>query len=131
MRFGKVNGLLGHRLKRTPVQVRGAPDCDQIPLGRGHAKIWLMFIDDVLVRVDVEKGATTLARIAAGDPVERVFSAYAKVEAEPNAYDERERYLTVYSKDGRAALRFETHAGKIGIFYAGTARAVHLTEGCS
>jgi hypothetical protein len=131
MRFDQVNARLGHRIKRTPPAMLASEGCDQIALdGIGHKGIWLMFVDDVFRRVDVEGGARTAAGIAPGDPVQRVYAAYGNVEEAPRPYVETELSLTVRAPDGRHALRFETEKGAIVAMFAGDAAPVRWIEGC-
>jgi hypothetical protein len=125
MRSGEVERLLGHRLEREPPELRASPVCEQVKLP--GQDIWLMFMNDVLKRVDVAQGATTVDGVAPGDPVARVFAVYPKVASAPNG---SERYLTVFSADGTRALRFETGDGKIAFIFAGETREVRFTEGC-
>jgi hypothetical protein len=129
MDFIEAGRALGQTLVHTEPALLATRGCDMIGLP-GHKGVWLMFIDDVLKRIDVEGGARTVEGIGTGDPVARVFTAYAAVEREPNAYDSSERYLTVRSPDRASALRFETDKGKVGHFYAGDPQAIRYIEGC-
>ncbi|MFL6658472.1 MAG: hypothetical protein ACJ8GW_10400 [Massilia sp.] len=92
----------------------------------------LMFQADVLTRIDVLKpGLRTVAGVGVGDPVSRVQAVYGQaVKEEPDFYDERERYLTVASEDGKYAIRFMTAEGKISAIISGTAESVKYVEGC-
>lgn len=131
MTFEQVNARLGHRLKRTPPGQLATKGCEQIALGDIDRKgIALMFVDDVFRRVDVARDARTAAGIAVGDPVSRVYAAYAKVASGPRPYEEDELSLTVSSPDGKHALRFETKKGAIAIFFAGDPGPVQWMEGC-
>lgn len=131
MTFDQVNALLGHGLRHTPPELRANKRCEQIELDVvGRDGIWLMFVDDVFRRVDVEHGARTAAGIAAGDPVARVFASYPKLASEPRPYVPEERSLTVTAPDGKRAIRFETENGAIVVFFAGDAAPVQWIEGC-
>jgi hypothetical protein len=131
MRFDEVNARLGQRIERTPPALRARDSCDQIPLdGIGRKGIWLMFVDDVFRRVDVESGARTEAGIAPGSPVQRVYAAYPHLEEAPRPYLETELSLTVAAPDGRHALRFETEKGSVVLLLAGDAKPVQWIEGC-
>lgn len=92
----------------------------------------LMFIDDVLARIDVDQpGIRTSAGVGVGDPVAKVREVYGQaLKDEPDFYDDRERYLTTSSGDGRHAIRFMTHEGKVFAILAGTAKSVRYVEGC-
>jgi hypothetical protein len=127
MRFDEANRLLGGTLRR---EQPGSDECYYASIGK-HPNVLLMFADDVLRRVDVTgNGPRTAAGVAIGDPVQRVFEVYPKVASAPNAYDDRERYLTVRSPNGELALRFETLEGRVGGFYAGRFKEVQYIEGC-
>ncbi|MGZ5202310.1 MAG: hypothetical protein ACXWC4_21320 [Telluria sp.] len=129
MRFDQVNAQLGHRLARTPQALRASPNCDQLELGSlGRKGTWLLFIDDVFRRVDVQRGGATAAGIAPGLPARRVFAAYAQVDTFDTSEDAQ--LLTVRSPDGRHAIRFESVRGKVEDFYAGDAGAVEMSEPC-
>lgn len=131
MTFDEVNARLGHKLKRTPPEQLASEQCDQIPLDElGRKGIWLMFVDDVFRRVDVERGARTDGGVAPGDPVARVYSAYSKVASAPRPYQMDELSLTAAAPDGRHAIRFETEKGKIAVIFAGDAKPVQWIEGC-
>jgi hypothetical protein len=129
MRFEEAGRALGRPLVPTRRELLATPGCDMVAVP-GHKGVWLMFLDGVLKRIDVEGGARTVEGIGTGDPVQRAFASYAGVTSERHAYDDSERYLTVRSPNGATALRFETNEGKIGRFYAGEARAVAYVEGC-
>jgi hypothetical protein len=130
MRFDDANARLGRGLQRTEPGLRASQGCDQVEVP-GHPGVALMFLDDVLSRIDVwGHDGRTAAGIVAGDSVQRVLDTYPHAASEPNAYDDRELYLTVRSPDGRLAIRFETREGKIAGFYAGRFKAVQFIEGC-
>lgn len=130
MRFDEANERVGKVLRRTEPALRASEGCDQLAL-KTHPGIQLMFIGDVLARVDVAAAGTrTDHGIAVGDPVARVLKAYPRIQAEPNKYDASEQYLTALSADGKLAIRFETRRGKVGQFYAGAFEQVQYVEGC-
>jgi hypothetical protein len=127
MRFKDANAQLHGTLELDP----GSQSACYYARAPGHPQLALMFVSDVLRRVDVmEGGVRTAEGVAVGDPVKHVFDAYRRVAAERHAYDEREQYLTVRSPDGRLALRFETREGRISAFYAGRYKEVQYIEGC-
>jgi hypothetical protein len=127
MRFDEANALLHGALAIDPGSSR---EC-YYARAAGHPQLALMFTGDVLWRVDAVEGtASTASGIALGDPVRRVFRVYPKASAQRHAYDERERYYTVHSADGKLALRFETHEGRVATFYAGRWKEVQYIEGC-
>jgi hypothetical protein len=116
------------RLKATPAGLRASSGCDQLALP-GHKGVALMFIDGELTRIDLFRpGVRTTRGIAPGDRVERAMHAYPELSAEPNKYDENERYLT--ERSGDSAIRFETNKGRIDKVYAGRWTQVQYIEGC-
>jgi hypothetical protein len=129
MSFEQVRHVVGPRLQPTPPGLRASPGCDQLPLP-GHTGVALMFIDGVLHRIDVVKpGIRTTAGVAVGDPAAQVARAYAGVVQAPNAYDERESYLTA-GPGHRRAIRFETDKGRVGAMIGGDWDQVQYIEGC-
>jgi hypothetical protein len=114
---------------RSPPALRASPNCDELELGGiGRKGTWLLFIDDVFRRVDVQRGGATAAGIAPGMPARRVFAAYADVAVFDPTQDEQ--LLTVRSRDGSHAIQFKSVKGKVEEFYAGDAGAVAMTEPC-
>lgn len=131
MRFDTVNKVLGQHMQRVPVELRGTPNCFQLEPA-GQPGLLLMFVDDVLQRVDVmEEGIASERGIGLGDPVEKVMHSYGEaVSSTPQAYDDSERTLTVRAGAGKYAIRFDTSKGKVGAIYAGGWKEVQLSEGC-
>jgi hypothetical protein len=107
-------------------QVDGS--CKQLPLP-GYPGVVLMFVDDVLTRVDLfEPGPRTTRGIGPGDRVDQAMRAYPGLEISPRAYDAEERFLT--ARSGANAIRFETEKGRIQNIYAGRWAEVQYIEGC-
>jgi hypothetical protein len=131
MDWRQAESALGRPMPHTRPELLATPGCEMVAVP-GHPHVWLMFIADVLQRVDIEAGSgvRTVAGVAPGEPVARVLAAYPGVESGTQAYDERERYLTVHAPDGANALRFETGQGKVGRAYAGQWKVVQYVEGC-
>jgi hypothetical protein len=116
-------------LKPTPTGLRGSPRCDYLELP-GHPGVALMFVDDVLGRVDIDKSDEHTTRgVAPGEPVARFEQAYPGITRTPNDYDHSEAYLTVGPQNGRA-IRAETDHAKIAAIYAGNWTQVQYVEGC-
>jgi hypothetical protein len=127
MSFAQVRKI-SPRLKATPAGLRASSGCDQLPLP-GHPGVALMFVDGVLGRIDLfQPGVRTTRGVEPGDPVDQAMQAYPGLRAEPNKYDDDERYLTERSGDG--AIRFETKQGRIDKVYAGRWAQVQYVEGC-
>jgi hypothetical protein len=127
MRFEEANALLHGTLE---IDLGSSKEC-YYARAAGHPQIALMFTDDVLRRVDAVEGIVrTDSGIALGERMKRVYDIYPTMTVSRHAYDERERYLTVRSSDGKLALRFETREGRIATFYAGRWKEVQYIEGC-
>lgn len=131
MRFDTVNKVLGDHLER-PARVGRGTVCFQLAPSE-QPGVLLMFVDDVLKRVDVvEPGVLSDRGIGVGDAQELVLRGYGEaVRRAPHAHDEREQYLTVKAGEGQYAIRFETSQGRITAFYAGEWRTVQNTDACS
>ncbi|QGZ39351.1 hypothetical protein IP92_02397 [Pseudoduganella flava] len=131
MDFDTVNRVLGDHLERTPQELRGSRDCFYVSPS-AEPRIGLMFVKDVLKRVDVsEVGVRSERGIGVGDPAEKVREVYGEaMRSAPNAYNANERYLTVPGGGGQYAIRFETQQGTISGFYAGAWEQVQYVEGC-
>ena len=131
MRFDTVNKVLGEHMERTPKELRGNTNCFQLEPAR-QPGLLLMFVDDVLKRVDVmEEGIQSERGIGLGDPVEKVRRGYGEaVVTTPQAYDDSELTLTIKAGGGQYAIRFDTSKGKVGAIYAGAWKEVQYIEGC-
>jgi hypothetical protein len=88
-----------------------------------------------IVRFDVrEPGLKTRSGLGIGDSEARVIEVLGAgaVEVTPHKYlAPAGNYLTVWSNDRQAAVRFETLNGQVTAFYAGRAPEVLHVEGCS
>lgn len=97
--------------------------------------LMVMLAQGRVVRFDVgAPGIETRSGLGVGDDeaeVLRVLGAQS-VEITPHKYVAPDgNYLTVWSNDRQAAVRFETLNGKVTSFYAGRAPQVTYVEGCS
>jgi hypothetical protein len=127
MSFAQVRKL-APGLAATPVNLRASANCDQLPLP-GHPGVALMFVGGELTRIDLYRpGLWTTRGIGPGDRVEQAMHAYPRLNAEPRAYEENERFLT--ERSGADAIRFETENGRIENVYAGRWVQVQYIEGC-
>jgi len=90
-----------------------------------------MILEGRLARIDVETASvSTAASIKIGDSEAQALRVYgSKMKVEPHKYTEG-HYLTVRSSTGTYGIRFETDAGKITTFYAGSYEAIQYVEGC-
>ncbi|HET9838086.1 MAG TPA: hypothetical protein VFR84_07615 [Candidatus Angelobacter sp.] len=98
-----------------------------------HPGIAFMVQNGRVTRADVTRRTVpTASGIRVGDSEEQVKKVYgARVKVEPHAYTGPEgHYLTVYSRDRRYGLRFETDGKKVTGFYAGEPQAILYIEGC-
>ena len=131
MKFETVNKILGEQMKRTPKELRSVYNCYQVEPAR-QPGLLLMFIDDVLKRVDVmEEGIASERGIGLGDPVGKVERSYGEaIVRAAQLRDPGEQTLTVMAGGGQYAMRFETGKGKITAVYAGEWQQVLHTEGC-
>ena len=95
--------------------------------------VTLMFLDKVLVRIDIHKpGIRTIDGVSVGDSESAVIAAYKnRLISEPHAYDESGKYLTALSENKKTGVRFEILDGKVGIYYLGTSQAIQFIEGCA
>jgi hypothetical protein len=97
------------------------------------AGVGLMLIDGQLVRLDVsEPGILTVSGVGVGDSQASVMARYGSgLKLTPHVYTGPEgKYLTMFSKDGRYGIRFETDGAKVTEYYVGTAEAIQYIEGC-
>lgn len=131
MSFNDVRRELGAGLERTPAAVLASPDCDYLPVP-GRPGVNLMFIDDVLMRVDVTAGEWQTDRgIRPGSATADVKAAYRRLQVEPREFTETGSYLTFRPVGSPFAVRFEaSDEGWIDTIYAGDAKAVGYAEAC-
>ena len=105
------------------------------PAGPATEGLMVMLAQGRVVRFDVgAPGIRTKSGLGVGDDeahVRDVLRAQS-VEVTPHKYVAPDgNYLTVWSSDRQAAVRFETLNGKVTSFYAGRAPEVTYVEGCS
>lgn len=98
-----------------------------------YEKIGFMIRDGHLARLDVDApGIQTLSGASVGDSQSSVISRYGPaLKVTTHAYAGPEgKYLTLYSKDRKYGIRFETDGASVTRYYVGTAEAVQYIEGC-
>jgi hypothetical protein len=131
MRFDTVNKILGEHMVRVPVAERTAPACFQVSPADEDG-IVLMFVKDVLQRVDVRQpGIESERGVALDDPegkVGRHYGEAVRTVVHPRRPDGH--YLTVRAGEGQYAIRFETEQGRVAAMYAGAWEQVLQEEGC-
>lgn len=131
MTLDQVNAALGEHF--SPPTSKEEEACFYLE-PKHHPDTAIMVLDGRVARVDVlaQEGTVsttpTESGIRIGDSEEKVKKVYGrKVEVSQHHYTEG-HYLTV--ANGKDGLRFETDEGKVNAFYAGTASAIELVEGC-
>ena len=107
--------------------------CRNATAGKLYNNAGLMLLDGHLARVDVvASGIRTLSGASVGDSQASVIARYGgKIKVESHKYTgPKGKYLTLYSKDRKYGIRFETDGSKVIKYYVGTAEAVQFVEGC-
>ena len=110
------------------------PECHYMRPDPAVEGLWFMISKDRVVRVEVNApGITTKSGLGVGDTEAHVKETLGKsVEVTPHKYLAPDGdYLTVWTADHKAAVRFETLQGKVTSFYAGRVPEVEYVEGCS
>jgi hypothetical protein len=95
--------------------------------------LWFMVSKDRVVRIEVTApGVVTRSGLGVGDSEDHVKELLPSADVTPHKYVAPDgNYLTVWSRDRKAAVRFETLQGKVTSFYAGQVPQVEYVEGCS
>ena len=110
-----------------------AASCEIVSPLHGDGSVSYMLLNGRVARIDIDTDQVfTLSGIGLDATEARVMATYpGRVSVEPHAYiGPAGKYLTLLSRDGRRGIRFETDGGKVTRFYAGTAEAIQLIEGC-
>jgi hypothetical protein len=102
--------------------------------GKQGPAFQLMIIDGRVVRIEIT-GASTLQTLSGahiGSAEEELKQLYgARLDVQPQKYDEKGHTLTYRSTDGGYGLRFETSSGKVTAIQAGPWEHLNYVEGCS
>ena len=131
MTVAEVSAALGVKLvSEGPVD---EPACHYMRPEPAVEGLWFMISDDRVVRVEVTTaGIKTRSGLGVGDSEARVKQLLPSADVTPHKYVAPDgNYLTVWSADHKAAVRFETLQGKVTSFYAGRVPEVEYVEGCS
>ena len=131
MTVAEASAALGVKLvSEGPVD---EPACHYMRPEPAVEGLWFMISDDRVVRVEVNTaGIKTRSGLGVGDSEARVKETLPSAEVTPHKYVAPDgNYLTVWSADRKAAVRFETLQGKVTSFYAGRVPEVEYVEGCS
>jgi hypothetical protein len=138
MSVAEVAEALG--VKLVPLGAIDDPACYYVTPQPDIAPLMVMVSHDHVVRFDVgsakvaSEGIVTRSGLGIGTTEAKVIETLGAdaVEVTPHKYTGPEgHYLTVWSADRQAAVRFETLNGKVTSFYAGQAPHVTYVEGCS
>ncbi len=92
-----------------------------------------MLLQGRLARIDINsQSIRTLSGARVGDSQASVLSLYGrKLTVSPHKYAAPEgSYLTMFSRDSKYGIRFETDGPNVSGYYVGTAEAVQYVEGC-
>jgi hypothetical protein len=122
----------GHQLVRVEPESE-EPGCfyasaPQLPEG-----VSLMFRAGLLARVDVfEPEVATISGAKIGTSERQLGQLYGRrLDKQPHKYDwPVGHYFTLLSSDSSRGVRFETNGTHVRAYYAGTAEAIELAEGC-
>lgn len=94
--------------------------------------MYFMLVKEVIVRIDVDKGDyATQEGIKLGDSEAKVKKLYPQVEIEGQKYVENGHYMTVYSRDKKRAIIFDTDGKKVTAIRVGRMPEIEWVEGCS
>jgi hypothetical protein len=131
MSVAEASAALGAKLvSEGPID---EPTCHYMRPEPAVEGLWFMISDDHVVRVEVNApGIATRSGLGVGDSEARVKELLPAAEVTPHKYVAPDgNYLTVWTADRKAAVRFETLQGKVTSFYAGRVPEVEYVEGCS
>jgi hypothetical protein len=109
------------------------PECHYLRPEPAVEGLWFMISKDRVVRIEVNApGVVTRSGLGVGDNEDRVKELLPSVEVTPHKYVAPDgNDLTLWSRNRKAAVRFETLQGKVTSFYAGQVPQVEYVEGCS
>ena len=109
------------------------PSCHYMRPEPAVEGLWFMISNDHVARVEIiAAGITTRSGLGIGDTEDRLKELLPGAEVTPHKYLAPDGdYLTVWTSDRKAAVRFETLHGKVTSFYAGRVPEVEYVEGCS
>ncbi|WP_119302438.1 hypothetical protein [Dongia deserti] len=109
------------------------PECHYLRPEPEVEGLWFMISNDRVVRVEVNaRGITTKSGLGVGDSEAHLKEAWPTIEVTPHKYVAPDgNYLTIWARDRKSAVRFETLQGEVTSFYAGRVPEVEYVEGCS
>jgi hypothetical protein len=122
-------------------QVIGAPatsalgpnSCEVVGVPGRPGGVFVMFVNDSLVRIDVRnQNAMTTEGTRVGDTEARVRALYPAVKSTPHKYTgPAGHYLTVTPGDTSRRIVFETDGQRVTVWRVGKRPAVEFVEGCA
>ena len=110
------------------------PECHYLRPEPAIDGLWFMVSNDRVVRIEVNAPSIkTRSGLGVGDSEAHVKQVLGSaVEVTPHKYvAPNGNYLTLWTSNHKAAVRFETLQGKVTSFYAGRKPEVEYVEGCS
>ena len=115
---------------------RGKPadSCWYLRHAGGGTDVWLMIIDNRVVRLELRGKSTlrTFAGAQVGMPEDSLRKMYGtRLDVQPHKYDPLGHTITVKSGAGDYGLRFETSQGRVTAIQAGPWEHLNYVEGCS
>ncbi len=94
--------------------------------------MYLMLVNSVIARIDVDKGDyTTQEGAKLGDSESKIKKLYPKLAVEGQKYVPEGHYMTVYSPDKKRAIIFETDGKKVTAIRVGRMPEIEWVEGCN
>jgi len=94
--------------------------------------MYLMLVDGVIARIDVDKGDyTTPEGAKLGDSEAKIKKLYPKREVEGQKYVPEGHYMTFYSPDKKRAIIFDTDGKKVTAIRVGRMPEIEWVEGCN
>jgi len=132
MSIGALERALGGKLPAPGDE--DEKTCRYVSPTEHYDGVSLMLIDDRVARIDIgNPKILTISGAKVGDSQDDVLAIYgARMRVSPHAYTSPDgTYLTMFSRDKRYGIRFETDHGKVSQYYVGTAEAVQYVEGCA
>lgn len=132
MTVPEASTVLGVSLKSE--EDSGTEGCAYFVPANGVKGLYFMVVDDHIVRVDVENPAILTENGAkVGDTENTIKKIYGNnVVVGPHHYEEKGHYLTIWSRDKKFLLLFETDdKGIVTRYRSGLANEVKWSEGCA
>ena len=117
------------RLKESAVPRNHEFGCDFVQFEK-YPGVHFMVEDGIVTRADVAPNIPNSSGVRIGTRLSEVKRRFPEVKVEPHKYDEHGHYLSLPTKDGKAALLFEEVDGRVTDVRAGLFPSVAYVEGC-